>query len=228
MRFPKLNRKQKIARNILLIALALLLFEWLLHFPALTKEGVLRRAERDYLLENSALLFIGREEGLSHFREGTLYARNGDLLLAVNYDRTALGPQAGFSEIYDEPDGILCLSRDWWPLEVMAVGALEEADRAELEVTIHWDGSSGGREWDTQRTYTAEGQRKNEYSFTFHLAPYYAEADNSPEAEMERIFFDGGGPNFTQTPVLRLYDAEGTLLHEKSMDYIEWENFLHW
>lgn len=190
MRFPKLNRKQKIARNFLLIALALLLFEWLLHFPALTKEGVLRRAERDYLLENSALLFIGREEGLSHFREGTLYARNGDLLLAV--------------------------------------GALEEADRAELEVTIHWDGSSGGREWDTQRTYTAEGQRKNEYSFTFHLAPYYAEADNSPEAEMERSFFDGGGPNFTQTPVLRLYDAEGTLLHEKSMDYIEWENFLHW
>ena len=205
MRFPKLNRKQKIARNFLLIALALLLFEWLLHFPALTKEGVLRRAERDYLLENSALLFIGREEGLSHFREGTLYARNGDLLLAVNYDRTALGLQAGFSEIYDEPDGILCLSRD-----------------------IHWDGSSGGREWDTQRTYTAEGQRKNEYSFTFHLAPYYAEADNSPEAEMERSFFDGGGPNFAQTPVLRLYDAEGTLLHEKSMDYIEWENFLHW
>ena len=99
MRFPKLNRKQKIARNFLLIALALLLFEWLLHFPALTKEGVLRRAERDYLLENSALLFIGREEGLSHFREGTLYARNGDLLLAVNYDRTALGLQAGFSEI---------------------------------------------------------------------------------------------------------------------------------
>ena len=27
MRFPKLNRKQKIARNFLLIALALLLFE---------------------------------------------------------------------------------------------------------------------------------------------------------------------------------------------------------
>ena len=45
---------------------------------------------------------------------------------------------------------------------------------------------------------------------------------------MERSFFDGGGPNFAQTPVLRLYDAEGTLLHEKSMDYIEWENFLHW
>lgn len=34
MRFPKLNRKQKIARNFLLIALALLLFEWLLHFRA--------------------------------------------------------------------------------------------------------------------------------------------------------------------------------------------------
>lgn len=228
MRIPRLNRKQRTARNLLLIILALLLFEWALSFPALTREGVLRRAERQYLLEGSELLFTGQEAGKSGFWEGTLYARNGSLLLIANYDRTPLGLRSGLSCLYDEPDGILCLSRDWRPLEVLAVGALETADRAELEVAIHWDGEFGGRRWDTERTYTAEGERQNDYCFTFRLTPCYREDDPSPEAEMERAFFGGEGPNFTQTPVLRLYDAEGALLHEKTMDYLESKYFFNW
>lgn len=229
MSLPRLNRRQKILRNLLLMALALLAFEWLLEFPVLTKAGVLRRAERDYLLENSELLFTGREEGLSDFQEGTLYARKGNLLLAVNYYRTALGLQAGFSQAYDTPDGIVCLSRSWWPTEVMAAGTLEEADRAELEITIHWEGSSRGRQWDTRRTYRAEGTRKNPNCFVFRLTPHYPETDDSPEAEMEREFFRGEGPGFTQeTVTLRLYQADGGLLHEKAMEFIEAEGWLHW
>nr|WP_326185620.1 hypothetical protein [uncultured Oscillibacter sp.] len=228
MRFLRLNRKQKIIRNFLLIALTFLLFEWMLGFPVLTREGVLRRAERGYLMEGSELLFIGREEGESDFLEGTIFARNGNQFLAVNYYRTPLGLQGGVPKFYDEPDGICVLSRDWWPLEVMAMGTLEGADRAELEITIHWDGSSGGRRWNTQRTYTAEGERQNDYCFTFRLEPYYSEEDGSPEAEMERAFFSGQGPTFTQEPVLRLYGADGELLHEKKMEYIDWEFNLHW
>lgn len=228
MRRLRLNRKQKTARNFLLIALALLLFEWALNFPALTREGVLRRAERDYLLEGSELLFIGREEGVSDFLEGTIFARNGNLLLAVNYHRTPLGLREGVFNLYDEPDGICCLSRNWWMLDIIAVGNLEAADRAELEVTIHWDGSADGRQWEIQRTYTAEGERKNDHCFAFQLTPYYSKDDDSPEAEIERAYFSGQYRNSAQEPVLRLYGADGELLHEKTMDDIRWGLNLHW
>lgn len=220
-KLPKWSRKWKTVRNLLCIVLLLFLMSWEMEFPSLTKAGLIRRAERQYLLEDSQLLFTGHEEGKSDFWKGTLYVRNGDLFLTVNYDRTPLGLQKGFSYAYEEPDGILCLSRTWWPLEVLAVGALETADRAELEITIHWDGEFGGRRWDTERTYTAEGERQNDDCFTFRLTPCYSEDDSSPEAKMERAFFGGGGPVFTQAPVLRLYDAAGELLHEKTMEYIE-------
>lgn len=222
------DRKRKTILNLLLAALCLLLAWSRAGFPPWTLDGLLRRAEQQYLLEDSQLLFTGHEEGKSDFLGGTLYVQSGDLFLAVNYDRTPLGLRQGFSYAYEEPDGILCLSRSWWPLEVLAVGALETADRAELEITIHWDGSFGGRWWDTERTYTAEGERQNDHCFTFRLTPCYSEDDSSPEAEMERAFFGGEGLNFTQAPVLRLYDAAGELLHEKTMDYIESGSFLNW
>lgn len=43
MRLPRLNRRQKIVRNFLLIFLTLLLLEWSSGFPAWTLDGLLRR-----------------------------------------------------------------------------------------------------------------------------------------------------------------------------------------
>ena len=57
MRLPRWNRRQKTVRNVLLIVLTLFLLEWSCGFPPWTLEGLLRRAERQYLLENSTVLF---------------------------------------------------------------------------------------------------------------------------------------------------------------------------
>ena len=56
-RLPRLNRKQRVVRNLALAALCLLLLEWMLAFPALSRRGLLRRLEHRYLLEGSELLF---------------------------------------------------------------------------------------------------------------------------------------------------------------------------
>lgn len=216
--FPRVrfSRKQKIVRNLVLVLLCLFLTEWLLEFPALTDASLLRRVERIWLLENTELLFTAGEDDA-----GVLYGRNGDLLLTVPYGRTILGKQPGQSLLWEERDGIHCSSKDLWPLEIMAFGSLEDAARAEIEVDIHWEGSSGGRDWDTQRTYTAQGVRHNPYCFTFQLEPCFSEADTSAEAEMERAFFAGEGPGFTYQTVLRLYDGAGRMTAEKTMGYLE-------
>ena len=54
MRLPKLNRKGKIFRNVVLAALVLFLTAGMLDFPCWTKMGLLRRAEREYLLTEGA------------------------------------------------------------------------------------------------------------------------------------------------------------------------------
>ncbi len=72
MRLPKLNRKGKTFRNLVLAALVLLLTAGMLDFPCWTKMGLLRRAEREYLLtEGAELLYDNRSDpvGLD-----TLYA----------------------------------------------------------------------------------------------------------------------------------------------------------
>lgn len=78
MRLPRFTRKQRILRNLLLMALFLYWAAWCLEFPCLTKNGLLRRAEDAYLLEKGdmELLFDGRE-----IEEESLYAAYGRQLL---------------------------------------------------------------------------------------------------------------------------------------------------
>ena len=51
MRIPRLSRRQKTVRNLLLILAALALWSWEMDFPAWTRAGILRRAEQVNLLE---------------------------------------------------------------------------------------------------------------------------------------------------------------------------------
>ena len=51
----RLNRKGKIIRNLLVIGICLFVMSWLLEFPALSREGLFRRAGHQYLLETPSV-----------------------------------------------------------------------------------------------------------------------------------------------------------------------------
>lgn len=215
MRIPKLNRTQKIIRNVTMVALTLFIAAWMLQFPTWTKGGLLRRAERQYFLEDSEFLFAGDEEG-----PDTLYARNDDLLLAVVYSRTMMGYQLNWSYLLEEPDGIYCDTRDFNHTEFMAFGNLEEAATAELKVTLDITVSGVNR---LHETYVVQGTRVNPYCFSFALEKHYAEDDESVAAEEERKIFENRTAPQCHDAVLRLYDADGMLIHEKSIGWFEIE-----
>lgn len=213
VKFPKFNRKQKIVRNLILTICAIVLMSWMLAFPSLTKAGLLRRVEQNYLLEHSELLFTAKNERGLH----TLYARNGKLLLAVNYSPTPLGLHDDWSNLIDETDGIYCDVSGYHCVSAIAIGAVEEADRAELTVTMEvtMDGV------ELEKTYVTQGVRENPYCFRFDLKPQYAQDDEHLAARAEReIFADIRVPN-CHNSVLRLYDGQGNLLHEKEIEWFD-------
>ena len=59
MKWPKLSRKQKLARNLVLLAVLLYGVIWTLEFPVLSQRGVLRKLEDAYLLERGSVEVIG-------------------------------------------------------------------------------------------------------------------------------------------------------------------------
>jgi len=212
---PKRNRAQKILCNLLLLILTVFVAAWMLRFPTLTKSGLLRRAEQQYFLEDSELLFTGDE-----FGPNTLYARNGELLMAVVYSKTMLGYQLNWSYLFEEIDGIYCDTNDFNHVEFMAFGALENAARAELEVTLDITVSGVNR---LHETYVAEGVRINPHYFRFTLEEHFTEDDESIAAIEERkIFADQTAPQ-CQGAVLRLYDEAGGVTHEKRIEHFDIE-----
>lgn len=214
-KLPKWNRTQKIICNLLLLALTVFAAAWMLNFPSLTKDGLLRRAEQQYFLEGSEVLFTGDEYG-----PNTLYAGNGDLLLAVVYSRTMLGYQLNWSYLFDEPDGIYCDTNDFNHVEFIAFGKLEDAESAELEVTHDITVSGVNR---LHETYVAQGRRMNPHCFRFALEKHYAENDESVAAQTERKIFENMAAPQCQNSVLRLYDGDGKLIHQKTIEWFKIE-----
>lgn len=58
-----------------------------MEFPSLTREGLIRRAERQYLLEDSTLLLETDSTGAGY----ELYLWNHGDILQIYYDRTLMG-----------------------------------------------------------------------------------------------------------------------------------------
>ena len=236
-RLPWLNRRQRVIRNLAMSLLCLLLLDWMLGFPALSKRALLREAEQQYLLEGSELLFTTTTGKYGFDAPHTLYARNGDLLLTVNYNWTPLGLQPAPARLWQEPDGIR-LSQGFMGIagSYMAFGSLEGAASAELSVTLAGklevydnEQSLGYRTY--RETYTARGQRQNPYCFTFQLEPHHAKEqildDHWAAVEEQTSLYTPFGALLAQDAVLRLYDEAGELYHEKTVPWPEWDH-VYW
>ena len=212
MRLPKLSRRQKMVRNLLFILLALFLISWENQFPSLTKGGLLRRAERMYLIETPSEVLYEEWD----LDGGFIAAQSGDQLLLLNCDRTLVGLRLGSTGLYDEP---ILVKRDYerggrgeWEYDYpgfTAVGLLEEAASAEVELYI-----AGG----LNTRWVIPGEKVGEHCFKFRYERRYEENDTSLEAQQERTMLQGMYSSLGRTVTARFYDEEGVLVAEVRED----------
>ena len=195
----RLNRKGKIIRNLLVIGICLFVMSWLLEFPALSREGLFRRAGHQYLLETPSVYLTSRLNNLT--KVDSFFLENEGRLMTVDYKKTFLGYQMGSVMLYDpEVRYVLdfdCIRKEGDGYVVQftgqVVGFLEEAAAAELDMTVCME--NGGQ---VQRTL--ELKKEDPYCFTF------ASPD---ETEIQAVYLLRISP-----AVLRLYDENGTILEE--------------
>ena len=208
MRIPRLSRRQKTVRNLLLILAALALWSWEMDFPAWTRAGILRRAEQVNLLETpSEILYEDRD-----LDGGTILARNGKYLLRTSYDHTLVGLRFNGAALYEEA---VLLDRDYerggrgerdyfYP-GYTAMGLLKNVSFAEAELAI------GG---ELNASWVIRGEKTAECRFDFCYTRQYEEGDQSPEALAEDTMLRGQYSSSEVTTTFRFYEENGDLLFQ--------------
>lgn len=204
MKIPRLNRKQKLLRNLLIIAVLIFSVEWHEGFPAWRMETVVRRAEDAYLLEPATTIWF---EDVDRFGRPVLYGEHNGQLISIVYKDGFLGYyleevdlyQPGFRYIMDyrtEVDG------DYVSRTAQVIGFLEDAARMELELAL--EAIHG-----TQGTLTLEGTKINDHCFTFASTP----EENQSAGILWTEDIESSG-------VLRIYNSTGALLEERVYDIL--------
>lgn len=206
MKIFRLNRRQRLVRNLLVIALLVFWVEWCLGFPAWRTETLIRRAEQAYLLEPVTEIWMEMETANRH-ESHMLFGENNGQLIYMTYEKGIFGKYLKHVELYrpevryivyyrTQPDGQY-VSRTAW-----VIGFLEEAERMELELTLQdLEGVQG--------TLTLEGTKVDDHCFSFASTP--EENRDTGILWLEEI--RGGG-------VLRIYDRTDTLLEERAYDVL--------
>ena len=215
LRLPKLNRKQHVARNFAIAAVALFLMAWMLDFPAWSKENLMGRAERQYLLSGSTLAYSAEDDYWGH----ELYIRNGERFVVATYTPTPLGLSPGWSRYIDQP--LYCTSH-WYNVTDLLVLSAADAPAAEMTVALRVKNSDGF--W-LEETYLTQGQRLGEGVFRFAMEPHYGQEDDSPSAITERQLFCAELAANEWTAAIRFYDEAGELLEEQVVKDVEHD---HW
>lgn len=204
MRIFRLTRRQKLVRNLLVIALLMFCVEWCLGFPAWRTETLVHRAEQAYLLEPVTELWFEAED---QYGRQVLYGENNGQLISVTYEDGILGKHLEDVKLYrlevryivdyqTEPDG------EYVSRTARVIGFLEEAERMELELTLQdVDGVQG--------TLTLEGTKVDDHCFSFAFTP--EENRDTGILWLEEI--RGGA-------VLRIYDRADVLLEERTYDVL--------
>lgn len=202
MKIPRLNRKQKLLRNLLVIAVLIFLVEWHEGFPAWRMETVVRRAENAYLLEPVTTIWF---EDVDLYGRPVLYGENNGQLISIAYKDGFLGYYLEDVDLYQpeiryiidyrtEADG------DYVSRTAQVIGFLEDAARMELELTLEDIHGTHG-------TLTLEGTKVNDHCFAFASTP--EENQSTGILWMEDIVGSG---------VLRIYDSTGVLQEERVYD----------
>ncbi|MBQ2668881.1 MAG: hypothetical protein IJF56_09675 [Clostridia bacterium] len=205
----KLSRKQKLLRNIVVMLAALGSLWWMLGFPALTINGLQRRAEQAYLLDEKGEILYSE----SWLDGGRILSWQRDRLMSTNWERTLLGYRFGGAKLFDpNVQHILFYSREdvkaegktyWYPkLELW--GLVEEPAAAVLEWTVTAkDGAV--------MTWTMPGVRKDDHCLAFVFARNYETAADGSEAETEERFLLGDYVRENSLAQISFYNEVGVL-----------------
>lgn len=221
---PKWSRKWKAVRNLLCIALVIFLLSWALEFPSLTKAGLIRRAERQYLLaEDSKVLLETDSYGGGY----ELYLWNQGDILQIYYDHTLMGLWLDDARLYDEEFGVfggidLAAGKQdgYYPISLFAFGDMADAASAEMDITVSYTSN--------QRisTCTAQGERAAENCWRFDVERQYDDTDTGKQAQWEREIFSGSQKD-RYSGMVRLYDAAGALLRSWEIDQFQ-QSTMRW
>lgn len=216
-------RKRKTIRNLLLAALCLLLAWSRAGFPPWTLDGLLRRAERQYLLEDSTLLL--RTDSVGEGYE--LYAWNHGQILQVYYDRTPLGLWLDAARLFDEEIGVfggidLAAGKQdgYYSIRLFAFGDMADAASAEMDITVSYTSNQ------PVSTQTVRGERAAENCWRFDVERQYDEADTGERAQWEREIFSGSQKD-RYSGTVRLYDGEGALLRSWEIEQFQ-QSTMRW
>lgn len=212
MRLPKLSRKQKIIRNLLVTALAYFLMMWYQGFPVRSYEALLQRAAKQYLMEEPVeLLYVyedkafvygladGRLLRISHGNNPLYGMQLNSELLYPEETRYVVSYETHDFSRYNGEESVVPLR-----YEAMLIGLLGETATAELDIQLVFH-TPDDPVWTeaSREIVTITGEREGEYNLRF------------PAVEDGR---NGFGVNASLL-ALRLYDNAGNLLEVK--DYEE-------
>lgn len=227
---PKLSRKQKTARNLLIALVLLLLGWWVNDFRAPTPGLALRWKAEEYALPAPELLYRAEKENNSRdivFRAGEFYGVSGeyrhgwlsyrlsDVYLTKAGDGTALLPEM------DSFRGD----------ELYAYTEYPGAVQADCEIRMRHDITVNGIHFDWDETYVMEAQPNEKGLYRFEIQKKYGDGNGSSAREMAeesviRRLFDAFEYGYSATDsrydiTITFYDTQGREVHtyEKTLEH---------
>ena len=227
---PRLNRRQKTARNLLIALTLLLLGWWVNDFRAPTPGLALRWKAEEYALPAPELLYRSeKENGIRNlaFRAGEFYGvtresrygwfsyRLSNVYLTKAEDGTALLPEM------DSFRGD----------ELYAYTEYPGAVRADCEIRMRHDITVNGIPFDWDETYVMEAQPNEKGLYRFEIQKKYEDGNGSSAREMAeksviRRLFDAFEYGYSATDsrydiTITFYDAQGRGVHtyEKTLEH---------
>lgn len=250
MRGFRLNRKQKIVRNLLVCLLLAAVTYAALGFPPYTVQGMLERTERRYLLSDLEPLLVKRERidysnKLLDTHETYLLAKTENTYIFTKFERHFLAVKPGYSDKLKMGRDFLCAAQGGC---LYLAGEFPDDASAVMQVTVekremYYDKDRNliRTEQGPARTFTYQGERLGEELFEFR----YMEEDGFPWAlsdlpeseyhlgqaahEWYSTYVEGSGGSgvhHADLPVtVTLYDGKGEVLDTLDFTISNYELF---
>lgn len=214
---PRLNRKQKIRRNLLLVCLLLFVL-WLVNdFSAPTLELAVKWKAEEYFLDQPEILGVfPREDG-----DDDVLLRDGDVFASTLRRRRFLCFQEALSFFFARPEeGPVVFLQQRDSFDVSAVYAYADLpDDTRAVCALHLRELVNSMVFD--ETYTMEGTPNENGLYRFALQRKYAEnSDRNLETAEETTLWifqctgrGSGDPDFFCEVTITFYDADGNEVH---------------
>lgn len=227
---PKLNRKQKTARNLLIAAILLMLGWWANDFRAPTPGLALHWQAEEYALPAPELLYRSeKENGIRNlvFRAGEFYG--------VTRESRYGWFSYGLSNVYltKAEDGTALLPEmdSFRGDELYAYTEYPGAVPADCEIRMRHDITVNGIHFDWDETYVMEAQPNEKGLYRFEIQRKYGDgnggsARETAEYTVIRSLFDAFEYGYSATDsrydiTITFYDAQGREVHtyEKTLEH---------